>query len=127
MNKVMMIGRVCKDIELKKAGQSVVAKFVIAVDRKFKREGGETADFLNVTVWGKTAEFVIKYFAKGVRIGLAGRIETRSWEHEGQKRYATDIIAEEVYFADGKKDNAQNISSNDETGFFSTSDEELPF
>ena len=133
MNKINLIGRLCKDVELRHTSNNIaVAKFTLAVDRKFVKQGEERkADFLNIVAFGKTAEFVSKYFTKGMRVGVSGRIENRSWEDsEGNKRYATEIIAEEVFFADGKKnEEVANIDDNngysDNTGYGVSDD--LPF
>ena len=106
MNKVILVGRLTKEPELRstQSGKSV-ASFTVACDRKFKKEGEQTADFINCVAWGSTAEFVSRYFSKGMRIALDGRIETRSWEQDGQKRYATEVIAEDVEFAQSKSEN----------------------
>ena len=102
-NKAILCGRLTKNPE-KSVGTSgtVVARFTIAIDRRFNRN--ET-DFLNIVAFNKTAEFVSKYFTKGQMILVSGCIQNRSWEGaDGQKKYATDIIAEEVNFCGSKKD-----------------------
>ena len=108
----------CKDVELRHTSNNIaVANFTIAVDNRFKKD---SAQFINIIAWEKTGEFVSKYFSKGVRIAVSGRIENRTWEDsEGNKRYATDVIAEEVYFADGKK-NEEVVSNNEDS-------DDLPF
>ena len=107
MNKVELLGRLTKDPEIKytQTNNTAVANFSLAVNRRFTKEGEERqADFINIVAWGKTAEFCNKYFKKGMQIALVGRIQTRNWEDEqGQKHYVTEVIAEEVYFADSKK------------------------
>jgi single-strand DNA-binding protein len=128
MNKSMLIGRLTKDVELKNtAGGTAVANFTLAVNRKFKQEGQPTADFIPVVVWGKSAEFCQKYFAKGQQVYVVGRIQTRSWEDaEGKKHYATEVVGEEVGFADSKKgDGGENGSS--ENGFIAQNEDSLPF
>lgn len=123
-----LLGRLVKDPELKTLATATICNFTIAVDRRFTKQGEEKqADFFSVKAWGKTGEFVSKYFTKGVRILVSGRIENRSWtDNDGNKKYATDIIAEEVYFADGKKDN--NVNNNDAGDFFGNySNDDLPF
>ena len=101
MNCANLIGRIARDIDLR-ATQSnqYVATFVIAIDRPTK---DKTTDYISIVAWGKTAEFVSKYFKKGTRIGITGRIQTRNYDDkDGKKVYVTEVIAEEVYFADGK-------------------------
>lgn len=100
-NKAIIIGRTTKDIELKQtqSGKNVCS-FSVAVDRRYDRD---KTDFLNIVAWGKTAEFVQRYFHKGDQIGIDGRVETRSYEDEnGNKRTAVEIIAEAVFFIGGK-------------------------
>ena len=108
MNKVELLGRLTKDPEIKytQTNNTAVANFSLAVNRRFTKEGEERqADFINIVAWGKTAEFCNKYFKRGMQIALVGRIQTRNWEDEqGQKHYVTEVIAEEVYFADSKKE-----------------------
>lgn len=104
MNIVALIGRLTRDPELRYTPSNIaVCKFTLAVDRKFKSEGQPTADFINCTAWRHTAEFVSKYFEKGVRIGVSGSITTNVWEdEEGNKRYSTEVLVNSVDFADGK-------------------------
>lgn len=107
MNNVSLVGRLTRDPEVrysKNDNNLAITKFNVAVDRRFKREGEQSADFINCVSFGKTAEFVEKYFSKGQRIGLTGRIQTGSYtNNEGQKVYTTDIIAENVEFVESKK------------------------
>ena len=105
-NKVMMGGRITADPELKQTPNGVaVCTFSMAVNRKAKQGEEQKADFFNVTAWRGTAEFVHKYFRKGSSIFVVGQLQNRSWtDTNGQKRYATDIIADEVSFVDGKND-----------------------
>ena len=138
LNKVVLMGRLTKEPDLKytPAGTAIVS-FKLAVDRRFQKQGEERkADFPNCVVWGKTAEFVANYFTKGQMMALTGRIETRSWEdNEGTKRYATEVIAEEVYFADSKKSEsaapkapAQTAPAQPAEDFKETEDDDdLPF
>ena len=112
MNKAMIMGRLVRDPEMRTTNNgTMVANFTLAIDRRFKREGQQETDFINVVAWTKTAEFVSKYFFKGQRVAVSGRIETRSWDKDGEKRYATEIIGEEVHFADGKRDVANNATT----------------
>lgn len=116
MNKVILMGRLTRDPEVRytQTNNTLVASFSLAVNRRFTREGdAQTADFINVTAWSKTGEFVSKYFKKGQQVAVVGRLQTRSWDDQnGQKRYATDVVAEEVYFADSKRsDDSSNFDS----------------
>ena len=100
MNSVSLVGRLTKDpiVNYTQSGSSIT-KFGLAVDRKFKTNDGQTADFLNIVVFGKTGEFVEKWFHKGDPISLVGRIQTGSYtKQDGTKVYTTDIIAENVEF-----------------------------
>lgn len=110
MNKVILMGRLTRDPDVRYSnGGATVAHFSLAVDRKFKREGEEqTADFISCVAFGKTAEFVERYFFKGTKMVLEGRIQTGSYEKEGQKVYTTDIIVEQVEFAESKSSNENN-------------------
>lgn len=103
MNIVSLVGRICKEVSLTQAGETQVAKFTVAVDRKFKRENDQNADFISCVAFGKTAEFINKYFAKGQRIGLTGRIQTGSYTNkDGQKVYTTDVVVENCEFVESK-------------------------
>lgn len=104
MNLVALVGRLTKNpiVTYTQSGSSI-AKFSIAVDRRFKRDGEPTADFLNIVVFGKTGEFVEKYFHKGDPISITGRIQTGSYtRQDGTKVYTTDIIADSAEFVPGK-------------------------
>ena len=106
MNKVVLIGRLTRDPELRYTPSNVaVCRISLAVDRRFKSDNQQqTADFINCIAWRHTAEFISKYFEKGVRIAVFGRIETSTWEdQEGKKRYSTEVVIEEAEFADGKR------------------------
>ncbi len=113
MNKVILCGRLTRDAEVRYSqGGSAVAKFSLAVDRRFKREGEEqTADFINCTSFGKTAEFVERFGRKGTKFIVEGRIQTGSYEKDGQKIYTTDIVVEQLEFAESK---ASGNVANDE-------------
>lgn len=106
MNKVILIGRLTKDPEIRytAGNNTAVCQFTVAVDRRFKSENQPTADFIPIVAWRQTAEFVSKYFTKGSRIALVGQIQTRSWDDtEGKKHYVTEVIADEVEFCESKK------------------------
>jgi len=145
MNKVVLMGRLTKDPELRytNTNNTPLASFSLAVNRRFTRQGEERqADFINITAWGKTAEFVKNYFTKGMQVAVVGRIQTRSWDDEaGKRHYATDVVAEETYFADSKRNssgggngnmqsmerNAPPIKANDGFATVDDDDDELPF
>ena len=116
MNKIVLMGRLTRDPEVRytQTNNVQVTNFTLAVNRKFAKQGEERqADFINIVAWNKTAEFVSKYFKKGQQVGIIGRLQTRNWEDEqGQKHYATEVVAEETYFADTKKEN--NVSAEQE-------------
>lgn len=107
MNKVMLVGRLTKDVELKLTpNQTQFCGFTVAVDRKFKDANGQRqADFISCLAWKQTAVFIQKYFKKGSRIGLVGSIQTRSYEDQnGQKHFVTEVIVEEVEFVESKSE-----------------------
>ena len=106
MNKVFLMGRLVRDPELRMTATGTpVCSFSLAVDRSFARQGEERkADFFNIVAWRNQAEFCKKYLTKGTKIIVIGSIQNRSWDDQnGQKHYATDIIAEEINFAESKR------------------------
>lgn len=109
MNSVQLVGRFTKDPDVRYTnGGATVARFSIAVDRRFAKEGEQTADFINIVAFGKTAEFIEKYFKKGNRIGIVGRIQTGSYKNkDGATVYTTDVVAENVEFVESKGGNNQ--------------------
>lgn len=115
MNKCVLMGRLTRDVDVRytQTNNTMVSNFSLAINRRFVKEGEERqADFINIVSFGKTAEFVSKYFKKGQQVGVIGRIQTRTWDDEqGQKRYVTEVVAEEVYFADSKRDDVLNEMS----------------
>ena len=146
LNTVILMGRLTRDPELRTTPQGVsVVSFSLAVDRNYARQGEEKqTDFINITAWRNTADFVAKYFTKGQLVAIRGRLQVRSWDdaQTGQKRYATDVVADEVFLAKSKKtsDNSAangNFSApadNGDAGIDTTSvagftiaDENLPF
>ena len=108
MNKVVLMGRLTRDPEVRytQTNNTLVASFSLAVNRRFARQGEERqADFINIVAWSKTGEFCSKYFKKGQQVGVIGRIQTRTWDDDqGTKHYVTEVVAEEAYFADSKRD-----------------------
>ncbi|MCR5655091.1 MAG: single-stranded DNA-binding protein [Lachnospiraceae bacterium] len=115
MNKVILMGRLTRDPDVRYSqGESstAIARFTVAVDRRFSRnnqDGQQTADFISCVAFGKTGEFVEKYLHKGTKIALTGRIQTGSYTNkDGQKVYTTDVVAEDVEFAESKAANQSN-------------------
>lgn len=134
MNKVELVGRLTKDVSINMSnGGTSIARFTIACDRRFKTEGQPTADFISCIAFGKTAEFIEKYFSKGMRIGVSGRIQTGSYDNnEGKKVYTTDVVIEEAEFVESKAQGDAHARANasHDDGFMDIPDgidEELPF
>ena len=121
MNKVILMGRLTRDPETRytQTNNTVVSSFSLAVNRRFARQGEERqADFVNVVAWSKLGEFCSKYFKKGQQVGVIGRIQTRTWDDEkGTKHYVTEVIAEEAYFADSKREGDAGSASSFENTF----------
>lgn len=140
MNKAILMGRLTKEPELKSTQNGISrCSFTLAVDRRFKNADGEReTDFINCTAWRGTAEFITNYFRKGQRIAIVGSIQVRSYETDaGERRYITEVIADEAYFADGyqeSKNSTNNSETNNPNPFVSdeewaefNDDTELPF
>ena len=139
MNKVILMGRLTRDPEVRYTqgdNAMAIARYSLAVDRRFKKDGDEqTADFINCIAFGKAGEFAEKYFRKGTKIAVVGRIQTGSYTNkDGQKVYTTDVVVEEQEFAESKNssssDNNQSEPANKNTDFMNIPDgidEELPF
>lgn len=105
MNKVILMGRLTKDPELAfTQANNALCKFTLAVDRRFTAEGTEkTVDFIPIVAWRKTAEFCKKYFSKGQKIVVIGRLQVRNWDdNSGKRQYMTEVVVDEVYFAESK-------------------------
>lgn len=140
MNKVILMGRLTRDPEVRYSqgdNPMAIARYTLAVDRRFKRDGEQTADFIGCVAFGRSAEFAEKYFRQGLKIAVIGRVQTGSYTNkDGQKVYTTDVFVEEQEFVESKKssDNqvsrqSQNSQSNSD-GFMNIPegiDEELPF
>lgn len=108
-----MIGRLTADPELRQTPQGTpVARFTVAVDRRFKREGGQQADFLTCVAWRQQAEFVCRYFNKGKLIGVEGSLQSNSWEKDGQRHYSTEVSVDNVEFVGSKAESGGNTGSN---------------
>ena len=111
MNKVILMGRLTRDPEVRySAGENAlaIARYTLAVDRRFRRDGEATADFISCVSFGRTAEFAEKYFRQGLKIIVSGRIQTGSYTNrDGQKVYTTEVVVEEQEFAEGKNSSQQ--------------------
>lgn len=134
LNKVALVGRLTKDPEVRYTAdnQTPIAKFTIAVDRTFKREGQPSADFIPIIVFGKSAENCGKFITKGRLVAVSGRIQTRSWDdQDGKRHYATEVIADEVDFLDRGSDakGQGNLGGSEDYNDFHPAEEEddLPF
>lgn len=143
MNKVILMGRLVSDPEVnysKGENQTAIARYRLAVNRKFKKDGEQEADFINCVAFGKSGEFAEKYLSKGMKIAISGRIQTGSYENkEGQRVYTTDIIVEEHDFCESKNasgggTSTQTQSESDEIAAMfdelennATENDELPF
>ena len=144
MNKVVLLGRLTKDPEVRYSTgekETAVARYTVAVDRRFKRDGEPTADFIPCVVFGRSAEFAEKYFHQGMRVSISGHIQTGSYTNrDGNKVYTTDVVVEDQEFAESKA--ASQANGNNYTparpepsaasgdGFMNIPDgidEELPF
>lgn len=126
LNKIVIMGRLTRDPELRQTQNQIpVASFTLAVDRDF----GEEADFIDCVAWRKTAEFVSNYFLKGKMAVVAGRLQIRNWEDkDGNKRKSAEVVADNVYFGDSKKDSG--TAEYAYSGFQEAddiSDDDLPF
>lgn len=140
MNKVILMGRLTRDPNVRyTAGDNPmgIARYTLAVDRRIKREGEATADFINCVAFGKAAEFAEKYFRQGIRIVVSGRIQTGSYTNRDRNKvYTTDVVVEEQEFAESKSASENHAAGNqsspqvDADGFMNIPDgidEELPF
>ena len=143
MNKVILVARLCRDPEVRYTqgeNASAIARFSVAVNRRFKNaEGNYDADFINCVAFGKSAEFIEKYFKKGMAIGITGRIQTGNYTNkDGVKVYTTDVVVEEAEFVESKNSGDASATSNTPSnnnassgdGFMNIPDgidEELPF
>ena len=117
MNKVILMGRLTRSPEVRYsqgAEPVAVARYTLAVNRRFKRKDEPEADFIPCVAFGKSGEFAEKYFRKGQLVGVIGRLQVRSWDKDGERRYATEVIIEEQHFAESK--NSSNAAAPKEGG-----------
>ena len=148
MNKVILMGRLPRDPEVRYSQSSepvAVARYTLAVNRRFKRKDEPEADFIPCVAFGKSGEFAEKYFRKGQLVAIVGRLQVRSWDKDGERRYATEVIIEEQHFAESKKDSGEGKAAQskpaaqtgkqmglaDSPGFYpideTVEDDDLPF
>lgn len=137
MNKVIVMGRLTKDPDVRYSQGNepiAVARYSLAVNRRFKKQGEQEADFINCVAFGKAAEFVEKFLKKGMQISIVGRIQTGSYsDKDGKKIYTTDVVVEEHYFTESKKDSqtSSNAPSDSTEAFYpvdeNVDDADLPF
>ena len=109
LNHIVLMGRLTRDPELRRTGSGIaVASFTLAVDRDFKSQSGEKeCDFIDIVAWRSTGEFVSKYFTKGSMAVVSGRLQIRNWtDKEGGKRRSAEVVADNVYFGNSKRDSA---------------------
>ena len=119
MNKVILMGRLARDPEVRYSQGSeplAIARYTLAVNRRMKKNGEQEADFINCVAFGKSGEFAEKYFWKGQLVGVIGRLQVRSWDKDGERRYATEVIIEEQHFAESKKDSGEGKAATKESG-----------
>lgn len=109
MNNIILMGRLTKDPEVRQSGENKIARYTLAVDRRFKRDGQPEADFFNCTVFGKGAEFAEKYLVKGIKIVVSGRMESDNYTNkDGEKVYGWQVIVDQQEFAESKAASQEN-------------------
>lgn len=139
MNKIILLGRLARDPEVRYsqgAEPKAIARYSLAVNKRFKRQGEQDADFIPCVAFGKQGEFAEKYFRKGQMISVVGRLQVRNWDdNNGNKRITTEVVVEEQYFAESKKSNAGDSQKRENDGigegFYpiddDVKDDDLPF
>lgn len=130
INNVVLVGRLTKEIEFKKTQSGIsTVQFTVACDRRFKNEQGEKqADFINCVAWRQSAEYLSNYAKKGDRVGVTGRIQTRSYnDNQGNKRYVTEVVAENVEIYSSKSTNKADVETKSIGDEIVIMEDELPF
>lgn len=139
LNKIILMGRLTRDPEVRYsqgAEPKAIARYSLAVNRRFKRQGEQDTDFIPCVAFGKQGEFAEKYFRKGQMVSVVGRLQVRNWyDNNGNKRTTTEVVVEEQYFAESKKSNAENSQKRENDGigegFYpiddDVKDDDLPF
>lgn len=138
-NKVVLMGRLVRNPEVRYSQgpeQIAVARYTLAVNRRFKRQGEQDADFIGCVAFGKAGEFAEKYFKKGQMVSVIGRLQVRKWDDHGEPRWSTDVVVEEQYFAESKaaaesRSGGEKQAGPSQDGFYpideSIEDDDLPF
>ncbi len=118
MNRVILMGRLTADPELRQTPQGTsVTRFTIAVDRRFRKEGGQQADFITCVAWRQTAEFVCRFFGKGRMIAVEGQLQSRTWDDkDGKRQYSTEVMVDNAFFTSSKNESGASHT----TGEFQT-------
>mgnify|MGYP001015813580 FL=1 len=141
MNKVILMGRLAREPEVRYSQGTeplAIARYTLAVNRRFKRKDEPEADFIPCVALGKSGEFAEKYFRKGQLVAVTGRLQVRSWDKDGERRWTTEVIIEEQYFAEGKTAQSKPAAQTgkqmglaEQEGFYpvdeSVEDDDLPF
>ena len=132
MNKVILMGRLTRDPEVRYsqgAEPTAITRYTLAVERRYKKQGEADADFINCVAFGKGGEFVERYFHKGMRVLVEGRIQVKSWDKDGVKQWSTEVITNDHYFADSKKESAGSDMADSSSAFFDgvADEEDSPF
>ena len=129
LNRIVVMGRCGKDPEIRMTQKgTAVASVTLAVDRDYSADQNKETDWIDVVAFGKTAEFVEKYFSKGQMAVVSGRLQIRNWEDkEGNKRRSAEILADHVYFGEGKKERAETYEPQGEFNEITDDDPDLPF
>ena len=129
LNRIVVMGRCGKDPEIRMTQKgTAVASVTLAVDRDYSADQNKETDWIDVVAFGKTAEFVEKYFSKGQMAVVSGRLQIRNWEDkDGNKRRSAEILADHVYFGEGKKDRAETYEPQGEFNEITDDDPDLPF
>lgn len=139
MNRVILMGRLTHDPEMRLTPQNgtSVATFDVAVDRQFKKEGQQQADFIHCVAWQKTGEFINRYFAKGKMIAVEGRLQSRSWQgNDGKTHMSYEVVVEQAHFCGGKNEDATTANTAPDTAYVEngftdltgeSSEDDLPF
>ncbi len=133
MNRVILMGRLTADPELRQTPQGTsVTRFTIAVDRRFRREGGQQADFITCVAWRQTAEFVCRFFGKGRMIAVEGQLQSRTWDDkDGKRQYSTEVMVDNAFFTSSKNESGAGQSTGGQYqtnfgGFSAPQEPEMP-
>lgn len=138
LNKVILIGRLVKDVEMKSTQTGVsVCNFRLAVTRNYKTNGTYESDFIDCVAWRNTAEFISKFFKMGILVCVEGSLQQRSWEQDGQKRFVLEVMVDNTYFVESKKEESDPMDLLDDVPLteqglfsgeaFSAVDDDIPF